>query len=286
MPNLPQVYDVTAATFQTDVVEASRSEPVVVDFWAAWCGPCRTLGPILERLAQEENSGFRLAKVDTQAEPDLAAGFGVSSIPHVAAVRDGQIISEFVGLRSEAELRTWLSGLRPSPTAKLLADGRGVEASDPAAAEALYRQALALEPSSETVQIALAGALVQLDRLEEARSIITALAARGFLEPEAQHVQSLLDLRTAAAEAGGVEQARRTVAENPGDWQAKIALADALAVAGSPQEALDILLDVIQGDRAGYGDRARASMVQIFELLGHGNPLATEYRRKLATALY
>ena len=286
MPEQPNVVEVTSANFQQEVVEPSQTIPVVVDFWAPWCGPCRQLGPLLEKLAAEFDGRFRLAKVNTEVSADLAGAFGVSSIPFVVAVRDGQLVDQFVGLLPEPELRTWIERLLPSPADELLARGKELEASEPAAAEQIYREAVSLAPKDDRLKIALARVLLALGREEESRALINELAARGFLEPEAEQVKSQLDLRSAAAEAGGVEEARRALEAKPGDLSLKVRLADALAASQQQQQAMDLLLEVVRADRTGHGDEARASMVRIFDLLGPQHPLVSEYRRQLATALY
>ncbi|MGC1273994.1 MAG: tetratricopeptide repeat protein [Planctomycetaceae bacterium] len=286
MPDESIAVEVTAANFEQEVVEVSKTMPVVVDFWAPWCGPCKQLGPLLDKLAAEFAGRFRLAKVNTELAPDLAAGFGVSSIPFVVAVRDGQIVDQFVGLLPEPALREWLGRLLPSPTDDLLAKGKLLETSDPEAAIEVYQEAAALSPGDDRIKVALAQALLACNRDDESRTLINELNARGYLEPEAEQVRSQLVLRETAAESGGIDAAERAVEASPGDLDLKIRLADALAVGQQQERAFEILLDVIRTDRAGHGDAARASMVRIFALLGPQNPLVSDYRRKLATALY
>lgn len=286
MPESPNVLEVTAANFQQEVVEVSKTLPVVVDFWAPWCGPCRQLGPLLDKLASEFAGRLRVAKVNTEQAPDLAGAFGVSSIPYVVAVRDGQIVDEFVGLLPEPTLRAWIQRLLPSPLDDLLKKGKELEAADLAGAERTYREAMSLDARDDRAKVALTRVLLALGRDAESRAVIDELAARGYLEPEAEQVRSQLDLRAAAAEAGGVEEARRAAEAAPDDLSLRIKLADALAVAQRHQEAMDTLIDVIRQDRAGRGDEARQTMVKIFDMLGPQHPLVPEYRRKLATALY
>lgn len=286
MSDNPHVVDVTANNFEAEVVEASKAMPVIVDFWAPWCGPCRQLGPLLEKLVSEFAGRLRLAKVNTEEAPDLAGGFGVSSIPFVVAVRDGQIVDQFVGLLPETQLRAWIERLLPSAVDELFEEIKSLESTDLIAAERKCREALEADPANDRIKIALARILLALDRDEESRMVVDDLAARGFLEPEAEQIQSELELRAGASEAGGLEEARQAVEANPSDLTSKMRLADALAVHHKPQEAMEILLEVIRADRAGHGDEARQTMVKIFDVLGAQHPLVSEYRRKLATALY
>src|SRR4051812_49270553 len=208
----PYIIEATPETFQRDVIERSHEVPVLVDFWAAWCQPCRLLGPVLERLAQEYEGRFVLAKANTERLPEIAASFGVRSIPAVYGLRDGRIVDGFVGVQPEAAIRAFLGRLLPSPAEALVAEARDLEATDPRAAEAKYRQALQLSATEPWTKIGLARLLLKQDRVEEARAILEDLGRRGFLEPEAERLQAELDLRDRARGAGGVEAARAAVA--------------------------------------------------------------------------
>jgi putative thioredoxin len=282
----PWISETTTPRFEADVIHASADRPVVVDFWAPWCGPCRQLTPILEKLATELGGRFQLVKVNIDDNPELAQAFGVQSIPYVVALRDGQVVSEFLGMHPEDKLREWLNTLLPSKAEELLKKGRGLEPSDPKGAMAAYREALALDPENPAVKIALARVLLKLNLDDESRKIIADLESRGYLEPEAEQVKSQLELRAAAAEAGPLDEARKTAAAAPADLGLQLKLADALAAANRQEEALRILLDIIQKDKAGVGVEAKATMVLIFDTLGAGSDLVGTYRRKLATALY
>jgi putative thioredoxin len=282
----PWISDTTTPRFEADVIRASLERPMIVDFWAPWCGPCRQLTPILEKLTAEFAGRFQLVKVNIDENPEVAQAVGVQSIPHVVAFRDQQIVSEFVGVHPEEKLREWLNSILPSKAEELLKKGRALEATDAKGALAAYREAAALDAENAAIKIALARVQLKLNLDDEARKIIADLESRGFLEPEAEKVKSQLELRAAAAEAGPLDEARKSAAANPADLNLQLKLADALAVANRHEEALKILLDIIQKDKTGVGVEAKNTMVRIFDTLGTGSELVGTYRRKLATALY
>ena len=284
--NSPWIIETTTERFETDVVRASMERPVVVDFWATWCQPCRQLGPLLEKLAAELNGRFLLVKVNVDENQELAGAFGVQSIPYVVALRDGRPVSEFVGIHPEDKLREWLNAFLPSKVDELLKKGFALEQSDPKAALAAYREAAALDPKHDAVRIGLARVLLKLNQDDECRKIIADLESRGYLEPEAEKVKSQLELRAAAAEAGPLDEARKAAVAAPDDLSLQIKLADALAVANRHEEALQICLAIVQKDRAELGAEAKTTMLRIFDTLGPGSDLVSTFRRKLATALY
>ncbi len=282
----PWISETTTPRFEADVIRASVDRPVVVDFWAPWCGPCRQLTPILEKLANEQAGRFQLVKVNIDDNPEIAQAFAVQSIPYVVALRDQQVVSEFMGVHPEDKLREWINSILPSKAEELLKKGRALEATDAKGAMAAYREAAALDAENAAIKIALARVLLKLNLDDESRKILADLESRGYLEPEAEKVKSQLELRAAAAEAGPLDEARKTAAANPNDLNLQLKLADALAVANRHEEALQILLDIIRKDKAGIGVEAKNTMVRIFDTLGAGSELVGTYRRKLATALY
>ncbi len=283
----PYIVDVTVANFEEAVVKKSAEVPVIIDFWAPWCAPCRQLAPILEKLVAEANGKLILAKVNTDEEQQLAMAFGIQSIPVVVAFSQGQPVADFMGVRSEAEIRTWLEQLIPSPAQQLVADGYKLEATDPKAAEAKYREALALLPEDDAIRIRIAAVLLAQGRLDECAVIIQQLEQRDYSEPEAQRIKSELDVRQSAAETGGVEAARKAAEGDPANPILKIRLADALAAAQQHRKALEILLELVTQDRTSpAGAEAKDTMLKIFQMLGPASELTGEFRRKLATVLY
>lgn len=267
------------ATFQAEVIDRSHQLPVVVDFWASWCAPCRMLGPILESLAEEYAGKFLLAKADTEKAQQAAAHFGVQSIPAVFSVIDGQPDDYFVGLLPESQIRLWLDRMLQRGD---LARARRLEGSDPPAAMAIYRQALEENPNQVEASMGLARALAANSQHQEARDLIAALEKRGFLEPEGQRIKAQLELAQSQGDLGKLAAAAADANALP----AQLQYAQALAGAGRYNEALDLCLSLVERDRSGVGEQARQTMVDIFRVLGADSDLARDYRRKLTMLLY
>jgi putative thioredoxin len=281
----PNVIEPTSRTFQQDVIEQSRTVPVVVDFWAAWCAPCKLLGPVLEKLAGEYAGKFILAKVDTERNPELAAQFGVRSIPVVFGLRGGKIADAFIGAQPEAMIRGWLDRLLPTPAEMLAAEASKLEITNAKEAEQKYNEALTLDPDFTAAQTGLARIALDQGRLEDATARIAALERRGFLEPDAEKVKAELTLQLQAQNAGGVETTRAASAANPDDLNLKFQLAEALAASGQYADALALCLELVERNRKGVGENARQTMIAIFQLLPPDSDLVAEYQRQLSMAL-
>jgi len=282
----PWILEAKLETFESQILQKSFEKPIVVDVWAAWCQPCLMLAPILEKIVNEAAGAVLLVKINSDEEPQLAAMFGVQSLPSVFLLRDGQLVDAFQGALPESQVRAWLEPYLPNPYQQAVDKARELEASDPAAAEKQYRAAVELKPDESAARIGLARVLLKQGQDAPAAAIIQELKARGYLETEAENVAAELELRAASRDAGGVAKCRAACAADPDNLELRLALADALAAAHQFQEALDICLELIRQDRARIGEPAREAMVKIFQVLGPGSDLASQYRRKLATALY
>lgn len=283
----PSIISATMETFREDVIQQSQIRPVVVDFWAEWCAPCRQLIPLLEKLTTEANGAFCLVKVNVDECPEIAGAFGVQSIPFVVAMVDGQPVSHFAGVQTEPQLREWLKGFMPSPSIEAFDQGQQHEADGSLElAEASYRKAADLEPEIADFRIAHARVLIELNRDQEAREILDELNKRGYLEPEAQALVAQLEMRSQVEESGGVAEAKKALEANPSDLKLQLKLAEAYGADSRFEEACTMLLEIVKADRSGVGVAAKEAMVGLLTVMGPKSKLASDFRRKLATAFY
>ena len=280
------VHDATDATFEREAIERSRTAPVVVDFWAPWCAPCRSLGPVLERLAEEHAGAFELVKVNVDENPAVASAFAVRSIPRVVALRDGQAVSQFEGALPEASVRRFLETLLPTRADALTAEGqRLAEAGHQNAAEDRYREALALDARHPGALVGLAAVLGERGETAAALELIERVGP-GLPESEAaERLAAALRTRGAAADFDEAGLRARLDAQE-GDLDARVDLGIGLAATGRNDEALETLLEAVRRDPRHRDEAARRAMLDLFALLGADHPLTQRYRSALARALF
>jgi putative thioredoxin len=267
MTELASVVEVTDQTFQSEVLEESFRRPVVVDFWADWCQPCRMIGPVLEHLAEEHGGQFVLAKLDVDSNPQVSYAFRIQSIPAVKAFRDGRLVSEFVGAIPEQAIRQWLQPLLPSEADRLSAEGERAEQEGKAEeAERLFRRALEAQPGHARASLGIGRLAAARGDVEEARKVLEPLRP----DPEAERLLAAVSVSEWASPDG----------EGP------LAAAERAAAEGRLQEALEVFLAAVRNGAEEEKRAARESMVKVFAVLGEEDPLTQEYRRKLAAALF
>ena len=284
------VIEVTEQTFNTDVVERSRATPVIIDLWADWCGPCKQLSPVLEKLATEADGKWILAKVDVDANPQLAAALQVQSIPMVVAVIGGQLVDGFLGAMPEAQVRQWLGqvlavaekmGLAPAGSADLQADAadaaEGAEAAEGAGG---YDDADQLPPAFEQAR----AAMERGDMDAAARAFEEQLAASPG-DPMAKAGLAQVNL-IRRVDSYDQARARREAAERPGDVQAQIRVADIDLATGRVEEAFDRLLGVVRRTSGEEREQARAHLVGLFDILPPRDQRVSKARASLSALLF
>ena len=279
-------FETGTEAFERDVLQASQKVPVLVDFWAPWCAPCRVLKPILEKLATEYQGRFLLAKVNSDDHPKLAAQFGVRGIPNVKAFVDGRLADEFTGALPESGVRAFIDRLIPTAGEKLRRTARALLAQgDFDEAERHLRSAVDLEPANHNVRLDLVELLLAKNSQAEADAVFAPIPERERDE-RADRIYTVLSLWRKSQQLPAQEVLEEKLARDPDDLQARLALAERLVAERSYERALAELLEVVRKDRGAMRTSARKLMVEVFALAEDQSELVSEYRKLLASALY
>jgi putative thioredoxin len=283
----PHVFDATTGTFETEVLHKSMQTPVLVDFWAEWCGPCKQLGPILEKLAGEFNGAFQLARVDVDKEQQLAAAFQVRSIPTVFLVKGGQLVDGFPGVLPESQIREFLKhhGVEPAEAAPADTTEIPQPPADPHAEVARLRQEIAAAPDQDELKLDLALALLQTGAPAEAIELLDGLPANLATDDRARRARARLAFAALLEGAPAEETLQQAIASDPADLRARHLLGARMLVSGRNELALEQFLEMLRRDRDFEGGLPRKALIDAFQVIEDAE-LVGRYRRKMSSVLF
>ena len=288
------IKETTTQTFVKDVIEESRRQPVLIDFWAEWCGPCRQLTPVLEKAVRAAKGKVKLVKMNIDQHPAIPGQMGIQSIPAVIAFVNGQPADGFMGAIPESQVNAFIEKLtRGVPAAgepsiaeilkeadALLAEG------DPAGAAQVYAEALSLDATNIAALAGLAKCYVTTGAVDQAKNTLAMVPESKRNDPAVKAVQAAIDLAEQAKAVGPIGELEQKVAANPLDHQARFDLATALNAMGKRSDATTQLLEIVKRDRKWNDDAARKQLVQFFEAWGGADEATTEGRKRLSTILF
>jgi len=286
MDETAHIFDASLPTFEQDVILKSKEVPVLVDFWATWCGPCKALGPLLEKLATEFAGGFLLAKVDVDKEQQLAGYFQIKSVPTVMLVKDGQIVDGFPGALPEGQLREFLKhhGIQPKVAAEEPAEAAPVEL-DPHEEVVRLRAAILAEPDKNELKLDLALALIATGAIAEAEKLLDSLPANLAADERAVKARARLAFASLLKDAPPRSTLEAAIAADPADLRARHLLGVSLLLDGEPEGALQQFLEMLRRDRNFQEQLPKKSLIDAFRVIDDAE-LVGNYRRKMASLLF
>ena len=287
------IKETTTQTFVKDVIEESKHQPVLIDFWAPWCGPCKQLTPIIEKAVRAAKGKVKLVKMNIDEHPAIPGQMGIQSIPAVIAFVNGQPADGFMGAVPESQVTAFIDKLTagmPAPgdnTAELLGEAEAtLAAGDAATAAAIYAEVLATDATNIAAMAGLARCYAQTGALDQAKQTLALVPEAKRSDASVTAVQAMIDLAEQAAAVGPVAELEQKIAANPLDHQARFDLATALNASGNRSEATQHLLEIVKRDRKWNDDGARKQLVQLFEAWGPTDEATVEGRKRLSTILF
>jgi len=288
MSDSPFVRNVTAETFQQEVIEASFQQPVLVDFWAEWCNPCQMLVPVLTKLAEEYQGAFILAKVNTDEQRELATQAGVRSLPTVKLFVDGQIVNEFMGALPEAEVRKFLEPYLQGGAANevLEAAQQAFDAGRDEEGLEILNQALAEDPENATLKFNIARISANRGDYDSAQALLDSLPPEERDKDEVRELQAQIRLAKELENIGDPNELKQRIEQNPDDLDAQLKMSHYLTAQGQYEAAMELLLNIMKKDRSFGDDAGRKGLLDLFELLGADHPLTKTWRRKMFSLLH
>ncbi|MBN9063429.1 MAG: thioredoxin [Rhizobiales bacterium] len=290
-PDAGLIKDTTTATFRQDVLTESAKQPVLVDFWAPWCGPCKQLGPIIEKTVKAAGGKVKLVKMNIDDHPQIAGQLGIQSIPAVIAFSRGQPVDGFVGAQPEGQIKSFIEKLvgpmGPTETEELVAEAAALaEEGDAAGAAEIYGAVLAQEPDNVAAIAGFARLQLDMGATDQARRIIETAPADKANSPAIAGVRAAIELAEQASSVGDLDELAKAVEADPANHQARFDFAVALNGRDRREEAVDQLIEIIRRDRKWNEEAARKQLLQLFEAWGPMDEMSIAGRRKLSGLLY
>jgi putative thioredoxin len=284
----------STAAFMTDVIDASNEQPVIVDFWAPWCGPCKTLGPQLEKAVRDAKGAVRMVKINVDENQELAAQMRIQSIPAVYAFKGGRPVDGFVGALPESQIKAFVQRLSaggakgPSPVEEAVEMAKeALAAGDAGRAATIFTQVLQHEPDHADAIAGLARAYIARNDLDRAKATLDRAPKEAAGHAEVAAARAALELAEAGSKAkGALGELKARVARDPRDFEARYELASALFAAGEREAGIDELLEIIRKNRAWNEEAARKQLLKFFEAMGPTDPLTVASRRRLSSILF